>query len=153
MTFKNITHLKILQKYRSQHLSFLKGDGPKFKGMLRRQDMIFVDIIILVDIKKINLMQILLNIYSYHVLLYLSIHQFAWWAIDCTVNQGYTNPTVGYFFNISKCKYWYIKLLVGYQYPRSGSWLIGIRYLNIVTFRQYLKFRNSVSNRSFWPCF
>ena len=69
-----------------------------------------------------------------------------------TVNQGYTNPTVGYFFNISKCKYWYIKLLVGYQYPRSGSWLIGIRYLNIVTFRQYLKFRNSVSNRSFWPC-
>ena len=85
--------------------------------------------------------------------MYLSIHQFAWWAIDCTVNQGYTNPTVGYFFNISKCKYWYIKLLVGYQYPRSGSWLIGIRYLNIVTFRQYLKFRNSVSNRSFWPCF
>ena len=35
-----------------------------------------------------------------------------------TVNQGYTNPTVGYFFNISKCKYEYIKLLVGYQYPR-----------------------------------
>ena len=49
MTFKNITHLKILQKYRSQHLSFLKGDGPKFKGMLRRQDMIFVDIIIIGD--------------------------------------------------------------------------------------------------------
>ena len=40
---------EIPQKYRSQHLSFLKGGGPKFKGLLRRQDMLFVDIIIIGD--------------------------------------------------------------------------------------------------------
>ena len=95
-------------------------------------------------------MQILLHIFSYRVLVISSICMMG--------NRLHCKPRLyksycWVLFNISKCKYWYIKLLVFYQYPRSGSWLIGIRYLNIVTFRQYLKFRNSVSNRSFWPCF
>ena len=45
MTFKNITHLNSSKVQITASVIF-EGGGPKFKGPLRRQDMIFVDIII-----------------------------------------------------------------------------------------------------------
>ena len=46
MTFKNITHLNSSKVQITASVIF-EGGGPKFKGLLRRQDMIFVDIIII----------------------------------------------------------------------------------------------------------
>ena len=48
MTFKNITHLNSSKVQITASVIF-EGGGPKFKGLLRRQDMIFVDIIIIGD--------------------------------------------------------------------------------------------------------